>query len=329
MSASPAYLVADIGGTNARFAIARVDRRRGISLARVRRFKNADFDEPSEAARIYLEGFDGEPPTRGCVAVAAHVTSGEVRLTNSHWVLRPDELAQVLGLETLTVVNDFAAQARGAPLAPDSDRAPIHESPPDPRAPCAVLGPGTGLGLGLLVPHDAGPLVVPTEGGHAGFAPRTEEERAVARRLEESHGFVSWEHLLSGAGLVHIHQALCELDGRSRPEHRPEDITEEALADAAGMARRVVDFFCAALGSFAGDVAVMSGALGGVYLGGGILPRIRSILEASEFVERFTEHGVMTSYASAIPVWLVLSDTAPLLGAAALAEQARTYEGSR
>lgn len=321
MSCGDCFLVADIGGTNARFAIARGTARAGFELDEVRRLKNEDFEDLRDAAHAYLESCSGDRPRAACVAVAGPVSPGKIRLTNSTWKFTPDELAKDLGLESLLPVNDFAAQARGAPLTPPDGLVALNASTADSSAPCAVLGPGTGLGLGLLIPRPDGIVVVPTEGGHAGFAPRTNEEVAVGRFIADEYGFVSWERLLSGRGLVNIHRALCHLEGEPWPGHRPEDITEEALRDADSMSRRVVDLFCAILGAYAGDVAVLAGARGGVYLGGGILPRIRNLLENSAFEARFTRRGPMTRYASDIPVSLILSDAAPLLGAAALAER--------
>lgn len=321
MSAPASYLVADIGGTNARFAIAHGSAESGFRLDEVRRLKNEDFEDMRAAAHAYLESCESERPKRACVAVAGPVSSEQIRLTNSNWKFRADELASELGLDYLLPVNDFAAQARGAPLTPGKDLAIINPAEPDPTAPAAVLGPGTGLGLGLLIPRRDGIIVVPTEGGHAGFAPRTNEEVAVGQFIADEYGYVSWERLLSGRGLVNIHRALCNMEGETWPGHRPEDITSEAMSDASSMSRRVVDLFCAALGAYAGDVAVMAGARGGIYLGGGILPRIRPLLEKSAFEARFTRRGPMTRYASGIPVSLILSDEAPLLGAAALAER--------
>lgn len=314
------YLVADIGGTNARFAIARGDAQNGFSLEQVRRLENQDFEDLRDATHAYLESCTGARPNRGCVAVAGPVSQGVIQLTNSTWRFDPNELARELGLETLLAVNDFAAQARGAPLTARENTVSLNDALPETGAPCAVLGPGTGLGLGLLIPRPDGMLVVPTEGGHAGFAPRTEEEAAVRSFLAEEYGFVSWERLLSGRGLVNIHRALCHFEGQPWSGQRPEEITEEAVANPDSVSRRVVDLFCAVLGAYAGDVAVMSGARGGIYLAGGILPKIRSLLEASSFSIRFAEHGPMKAYTASIPVWLILSDAAPLLGAAALAE---------
>ncbi|WP_300557123.1 glucokinase [Maricaulis sp.] len=320
MSTAPSYLVADIGGTNARFAIARGSVRGGFELEQIRRLKNEHFENLRDAAHAFLESCTGARPERGCFAVAGPVAQSTIRLTNSTWKFKPEELAKELQLDALLPVNDFAAQARGAPLIPSDDLVTLNAGTPDPGAPYAVLGPGTGLGLGLLIPHNNNLLVVPTEGGHAGFAPRTQEEIAVGRFIADEYGFVSWERLLSGRGLVNIHRAMCHIDGEPWPGYRPEEITAEALASADSMSRRVVNLFCAVLGAYAGDVAVMAGARGGVFLGGGILPKIRPLLESSAFLARFTRRGPMTHYAGDIPISMITSDAAPLLGAAALAE---------
>lgn len=320
MSRSDGYLVADIGGTNARFAIARGCAKSGFQLEEVRRLKNEHFEHLRDAAHAYLEICSGDRPKRGCLAVAGPISNGVVRLTNSNWKFKPQELADELGLETIVPVNDFAAQARGAPLADKRDLTVINPGTPNPAAISAVLGPGTGLGLGLLLSRPSGVVVLPTEGGHAGFAPRTELELEVGRYIANEYGFCSWERLLSGRGLVNIHRAMCQLEGVNWPGIRPEEITAEALEHDDSISRRVVDLFCAALGGYAGDVAVLSGAQGGIYLGGGILPRIQPLLEKSSFIERFKAHGPMTKYVADIPVSLITTDAASLLGAAALAE---------
>ena len=321
MNEDRTFLVADIGGTNARFGIARGSSHSGFALEQIERFKNTDFEDLSEAALTYLDRCTGTRPEQGCIAVAGPVAPGLIELTNSTWRFEPDALARDLGLESILPVNDFAAQARGVPLVGPEQTLSILDATPAPDSPCAVLGPGTGLGLGALLPQPSGMVVVPTEGGHACFAPRTEEQRAVGHQLAQEYGFTSWERILSGPGLVNIYRALSKIEGISNPDPQPAEITQEALADSTSLSRRVVDFFCAALGGYAGDVAVMMGARGGVFLSGGILPRIQSLLEASDFSVHFIERGPMSRYTAGIPVWLSVSEEAPLLGAAALAEK--------
>lgn len=314
------FLTADIGGTNARFAIAEGSTETGFTLTHVRRFRNEDFEHLADAAHAFLQSWDGPLPHKACFAVAAPITPGRIRLTNSGWKLDPEELAKSMGLQSLLPINDFAAQARGAPLCAQSDQRVLTEGEPVPEAPISVLGPGTGLGLGLLVPCAGSIKVIATEGGHGGFAPRTDEEVAVGKFIADEFGYASWERLLSGRGLVNIHRALCAIEDVTWPGIRPEAITAEALADPNSRSRRVVMLFLAALGAYAGDVSVVTGARGGTYLGGGILPRIANLIPESAFEARRVRRGPMTRYTEAIPVRLILSDAAPLMGAAAIAE---------
>lgn len=327
MTDAPRFLVADIGGTNARFAMARGSVSEGFCLDHVRRFRNADFDQLRDAVLAYLDTCPSTRPAGACLAIASPITPGRIKLTNSAWTLDREALADALGVGQVLAVNDFAAQARGAPLTQPDDLACINQGEAQVGAPQAVLGPGTGLGLGLLVPDGGRLRVVATEGGHAGFAPRNALEIEILRELQGEYGFVSWERLLSGRGLINLHRALCRIEGMDWTGARPEDITGTALDDAASLEARVVAAFCAMLGGYAGDVAVLTGARGGVYLGGGILPRIRPLLEASEFLDRFIDREPMSDYVRNIPVQLIGSDQAALRGAAALAEQGYLENG--
>lgn len=317
---APTYLVADIGGTNARFAIAEGSAKDGFALKHIQRLRADDFENLRDAAHAFLESVDDSWPHSGCIAVAGPTGDSVVRLTNSRWKFEPATFAQDLGLEQLMAVNDFAAQARGAPLCPADGLLAICSGKPMPDAPIAVLGPGTGLGLGLLMPGKDHVRVVATEGGHAGFAPRSDLEIEVGRFIADEYGFVSWERLLSGRGLVNIHRAMCHIEGVRWPGNGPEAITEEALAKPDSVCRRVVDLFLAALGAYAGDVSVLTGARGGTFLAGGILPTIASLLPDSCFDARRSRRGPMTRYVQSIPVDLITTDVAALLGAAAIAE---------
>ncbi|MEE2526827.1 glucokinase [Hyphobacterium sp. HN65] len=317
---SSTYLVADIGGTNARFAIAEGAAESGFTLKHVQRLRAEDFENLRDAANAFLESIDDERPDSGCIAVAGPVGGSVVRLTNSRWRFEPKELAEELRLKKLVAINDFAAQARGAPLCPADGVISVCPGTPQLDTPIAVLGPGTGLGLGLLMPGRDHVHVVATEGGHAGFAPRTDIEVEVGRFIADEYGFVSWERLLSGRGLVNIHRALCHIEGVRWPGHRPENITEEALANRDSLCGRVVDLFLAALGAYAGDISVITGARGGTFLAGGILPTIAGMLPDSAFNARRSRRGPMTQYVESIPVDLITTDAAALLGAGAIAE---------
>jgi glucokinase len=320
VSEDSATLVADIGGTNARFAIARRLDASGFTLSNQRRMKSADYARLGDAVRAYLDGCGcGDDVVLACFGVAGPVQDGEVRLTNSPWRFDPAALARELGLERIKVVNDFAALARGAGLLPAEDLVTIAAGTPDPAAPVVVLGPGTGLGVGLLIPTEAGAHIVSTEGGHALFAPRDPRERIVAERLTRTYGYLSSERVLSGAGLADIYGVLAEEAGASAARLAPEQVTDAALDKRDPIAEAAVETFCNALGGFAGDAAVITGARGGVFLGGGILPRIVDLLRASDFVARFRDKGPMSAYVANVPVRLIVGDSAALLGAAAFA----------
>lgn len=320
-----AALVADVGGTNARFAIAEgPDADGSYRLDQVRKVRAADFPELDDAVAAYVHDVigSGETLKQGCIAVAAPIASDDepVQFTNSPWRLDPAGLTAALGMDTLHMVNDFAAMARGAVMARPEEREVVVTGDPLEGAPQVVLGPGTGLGVGLVVMAEGRPHVIPTEGGHIAFAPRTEEEDAVLTLMRARHGHVSCEHLISGPGLAALYGCLQALDGASGPAISPADITRAALADPVEdtIARRTVEMFCAMLGGFASDAMVITGALGGVCLAGGVSARIAPLLATSDFATRFYDKGVMSDYVRRARVTLITSDAVALRGAAAL-----------
>lgn len=311
MSGAPDWLLADIGGTHARFALATAhDRPRDVAVLRC-----ADHPDPLSAIRAYLATTTATPRA-ACLAVAGPVAGDHFRFTNSHWAFSRTALAMALGLDHLEVVNDFAALALALPSLGADDTVPLG-APREgiPRAPCLVLGPGTGLGVAVLVPAGDGWQPLAGEGGHAGFAPQDELEDALLALLRRRHGRVSNETLLSGAGLALLHQALGEI----------EDVPVEtgdaaAVVDAAIVAREpralgTVERFCAILGSVAGDLALVGGARGGVFIGGGIAPRLGVLLEQSTFRARFEDKGQQRDYVRAIPTRLIVAPAPTLLGA--------------
>ncbi|MEQ8177924.1 MAG: glucokinase [Amphiplicatus sp.] len=318
MTSAP-LLVADIGGTNARFAIAE---REGAGARILHRevMRAEDFEHLADAATAFLESWSGPAPTQGVFAVAGPVDVDEVVFTNSPWRFRPPALAKHIGCDALRIINDFAAMSRGAVAAAPDELSLIEEGEGLPGAPIAVLGPGTGLGLGLVVEVKGNITVIATEGGHVAFAPQDEKEIEVLRFIQREHAFVSYERVLSGRGLVNIHRALCVINGATRVTLRPDEITSAAMARSLPVAREATEMFCAILGTYAGDAAVMTGARGGIILAGGILPKIEPILRESSFNARFVERDPMRAYLEAIPVKLLNSDTAALVGAALMAE---------
>ena len=313
-------LVADIGGTNARFALAVVDDAGATTFTHRQTFRAEHYEHIADAAHAYIESWDGPRPARGAFAVAGPTNAHEIRFTNSPWAFRRDELARALALSDFRVINDFEAQARGVRRMPPESCVALKAGVPKAGAPTAVLGPGTGLGLSLLVPvSSADPTIeraIATEGGHAAFAPQTEKEIGVLAFIKREHQYVSYERLLSGRGLVNIHRALCALAGTTRVTLTPSEITEAAISERLPIAVEAVSTFCDILGAFAGDAVLMAGARGGVYIAGGIAPKILPILKDSGFESRFRGRGPMSAYMDNIPVHVLVSDEAAFYGAA-------------
>ncbi|WP_426026971.1 glucokinase [Brevundimonas sp. TWP2-3-4b2] len=315
---SNTLLVGDVGGTNARFALARMVEGRPV-------LEHHD-SFPAETYPTFLEGvrafIDGCPikPTGGVLAVAGPVTEGEIDLTNSPWRVSETEL-QTLGLNPVRLINDFEALAWGAPVVPDAMLASLGgPAAGDPQAAIAVLGPGTGFGVSALARDIHGhEIAMRSEGGHACFAPGDAVEDEILRLLRRRYDRVSIERLICGPGLLNLHRALAEIDGRESHIEDPARITAEALENPNSPCGATLARFCAILGAVAGDIALTTGARGGVYIAGGIAPRILPFLKASPFRERFERKGRFQDYMAAIPTHVILHKHAALLGAARVA----------
>src|SRR6185295_1246702 len=247
-------------------------------------------------------------PKRAALAVAAPILGDEVQMINIDWRFSQADLKAQLGLQRLTVCNDFAAIAWGLPHIAADDRKQIGGGTPMPRTTMAALGPGSGTGVAALVPAADSWTVVTGEGGHVSLPASTSEEQDVVALLRERFGHCSAERVLSGQGLVNLYVALGELAGRGRPTVTPEDVTRLA-SQREPLARKTLQMFFAMLGTVAGDIALTTGARGGVYIAGGIVPRLIDTLEKSEFRERFESKGRYRDYMAAIPTYVI---TAPL-----------------
>lgn len=308
-------LVADIGGTNARFALAAIAGD-ALSVGVMHTFRAEDYESIRDAADAFLEAVQ-ERPALACFAVAGPITDAVVEFTNSPWVLDIEKTKRQMKLDRLLAINDFEALATSVRHLKTADFLEVKSGAGDPCAPILVIGPGTGLGQALIVPTGAGDRIIPTEGGHVAFAPYSEEEIEVLRFVQREHKRVSIERLLSGRGLVNIHRALCAIAGTPRISLQADEITRAALTKEFPIAVRAVEMFCAILGSATGDAVMSSGARGGVVLGGGIIPKIREAFLESAFVDRFLDKGRMRDYVAAVPIKLITRDGAALVGAAA------------
>lgn len=320
-------LVADIGGTNARFALAVAGE--GLQLSLVREFAAADFDSPAEAIHYYLADLGAAPPPRAVIAVASPVTGDRIQLSNNSWSFSTDALQGETGIGKIRVINDFAALGRALPHLAAPDLHSIGEVPARPAREtqdrhCAVLGPGTGLGVCRVVLRQGAPLVLETEGGHIGFAPADAYEAAILEFLSRRYPRVSVERLVSGPGLENLHAAVCAIDDSPRSAGGPVEIIAGARRGEAACCR-AVELFCAILGSFVGDVALLHGAWDGLYLGGGMTARLLPWIHNGAFRRRFEAKGRFETLMRGIPTQAITHAHPGLLGAAACVLDGRLH----
>ena len=311
----PAKLIADIGGTNARFAVAQDGRVEHLAVLPTGQYKTMQ-----DAARAFLGGLPaGIAVARGVLDIAGPVTGDRVQLTNSGWSFSIEAARRELGFEELKVVNDFAAAALGIPRLQSAEYVQVGGGTPVPHGPIGVIGPGTGLGVAGLVFADTRWVVLPGEGGHATMPAATREEAAILDLLRDRYGHASAERVLSGHGLQNLHMALATLRGETPAPLTDHEITAAALAGSDALCGHVLDLFCDMLGTVAGNLAITLGAAGGVFLIGGILPRFADRFAASGFRARFESKGRLGDYMRAIPTFLVTHENPALLGLAGLA----------
>jgi glucokinase len=315
MSAGYPRLLGDIGGTNARWAWQSAPGTAPTHVAVRPCDASASIDA---SARSYLAEHALPAPRWACIGIATPVTGDHVQMTNHHWAFSIRGLQQALGLERCLVINDFTALAMSLPaLGPADLQALGGAGTPAAGAPLALLGPGTGLGVSGLLPdacHGWQPLA--GEGGHVTLAPMDEEESAVLGVLRRQHGHVSAERVLSGPGLVNLYDALCETAGRAPAALQPADVTAAAVRGDDATSVAAVRLFASFLGNVAGNLALTLGARGGVYVGGGIVPRLGRAFDAALFRRRFEAKGRFATYLEPVPTWLITADTPALLGAA-------------
>ena len=305
-------LLADIGGTNARFALLHDGR-----LTEIQTLATADFPNLPDAAAAYLGGL---PISAAAIAVAGPVTGARIGLTNCGWSFTRDDLAAALGISQIDLINDFTAQALALPHYEKTDLTKIGPGKPVADAPKAVIGPGTGLGVSGLVPAGADWIPLATEGGHVTLAAVTREEEAVIARLRDRFGHVSAERVLSGPGLTHLLRAVTEISGIAAAPETPDEITEAARTESDAQAVRAVSLFCDFLGTVAGNLALTLGATGGVYIGGGIVPALGERFAQSGFRARFEAKGRFQPWLHAVPTWAITAEHPAFAGLRALAE---------
>ncbi len=312
-NSSHRWLIGDIGGTNSRLGCWQ----QGTPHHRIeetRVLDNARHGSLQELMRAYLRGLEGPQPNAAGLAIAAPITGNAVQMLNIHWAFTQDDLAAEFGFESLYVINDFEAIACALPSLGEADCEEIGGGPAAPGRNLAVLGPGTGLGVAGLVTSDAGYIPVAGEGGHMTLPAVNDQEMAVIRRVRDELGHCSAERLLSGSGLARLHQGL---HGGERLA--PSDISR-AAQHGDEKAARTFEMFFDFLGTVAADVALVFGALGGVYIAGGIVPANLALFRRSGFRNRFIDKGRYRQYLSGIPLKLVTAATPGLTGMAAFCD---------
>ncbi|CAM3863451.1 hypothetical protein GCM10009799_24280 [Nocardiopsis rhodophaea] len=310
------WLVADIGGTNARFGLIEAPGGRPV---RVHRMPCGEHPDLAAAASAYLQR-DGQNarPSAACVAIAGPMDGDRIRLTNANWDCSAEATRRALDLDRIEVLNDFAALALSLPRLGDDDLLPLGGPAPTAERPMAVLGPGTGLGVAGLRPVAGGWLPISGEGGHVDVPAVDERELEAVRLLRADQGTVTAECVLSGPGLTRLHGAVARMHGVRRDALSAADI---CASPDDPVCAETLDLFCALLGGFAGNVALTLGATGGVFIGGGVPPRISGILLCSDFRRRFEEKRRMIDYVKDIATVLIVAPTPALLGTAARLDQ--------
>lgn len=309
-------LLADIGGTNARLAWVDAP---GAPLRACANYRGAEHVSLAAAVEAYLESQALPRPQALAIGIAYPISGDEVRMTNGAWSFSISGLQRELGLKRLTVINDFAALALGIP---DLKAAQLHALGPGEAvagAPLAVIGAGTGLGVAGLMPLPGGGWwPVSGEGGHATLAGLDDFEDAVIARLRRRFGHVSAERALSGPGLVNLYQACTELNGQPVLSLEPAEVLGRSEAGDATAAQAIA-LFCGFLGSMAGNVTLTLGARGGVYIGGGIAPRLLKELRSSTFRSRFEGKGRLSGFLAPIPCHVIDAAVSPALEGASRA----------
>ncbi len=309
-------LLADVGGTNARFGW-----QAGPSapISDIQVLQVSEHARLQDAIRAYVDGIGRGIPRAVAVAIANPITGDQVHMTNADWSFSQAAVKAEFGLHTFRLLNDFTALALALPDLPATELRQVGGVAPVPRAPIALVGAGTGLGVSGLIPvGDTGWLPLSGEGGHGTLPAVTARERLVMDGLTLRYGHASAERLVCGQGLFDTFVLLCQADGvATGTVHNAAGVTQAALEDRHPQAVETLAMFCAVLGTVAGNLALTLGAHGGVYVGGGIVPRLGAWFDASPFRERFEAKGRFKPYLSSIPVWVITSAQSPaLLGAA-------------
>lgn len=309
-------LAGDIGGTNARFGCLKKKSEGGWDVHNFTKVKGADYPTFESALQNYLESIDVKP-TRAAFCAAGPVENGYVNLTNTDWQISASRIKEIHGFKQCKLYNDFSGMTRSIPELSDDDFTIIRSGQAHISEPILVAGPGTGFGVGYLVPTIAGWHVVASEGGHVAYSPQSSLELELLQILRRDHDFVSLELISSGKGLPIIHKAVCEIHGQSYEPIAPDLIRERALSGDT-ISHDVCHIRAAATMGAIGDLALTGGTRGGIILAGGVSERMIDFYMQPNAMNRYLHRGPQSEYVRNIPMRLLKSPHAPLIGSAAL-----------
>jgi glucokinase len=308
-------LLGDIGATNARLALLS----NGV-LGPINWFRVSEFPRFSDAVQAFLEAHCRQISVpNALLAVAGPVADNRCVLTNCPWTIDAPELRDAFRFANVHVLNDFEVAALSLPHLSAADLYPLGGGQALAGAPMAVLGPGTGLGVACIVPGAQNSIVIASEGGHETMAATCRREDEVIDYLRRQFTHVSAERVVSGSGLENLYRAVVALDRIDAPPRSAAEITQSALDGNCPAAKMALEMFCAMLGTIAGNAALMFGARGGVYIAGGIVPRLTEFMARSEFRSRFEHKGRFRTYLQAIPSSIIVHPAATFIGLQSMA----------
>lgn len=315
-----ARFVADVGGTNIRLA-----RTVDGQLVGIKKYLCNDYATISDVIKEYIADFPDLEFDAGCIGIACPVNSDLIIMTNHTWRFSVQELKEELGLAWLHVINDYTSVSMCLPVLTDEQKVQIGHGEVKDRQNIAVFGPGTGLGVGHLVPVDNGWQCLDGEGGHVDLPIYNKDDFIVWEFLRDKYGYASAEEALSGRGLVQIYEAIALHKKLAVKYTEPAQITTNALNGHCNVCVAALNRFCELMGTFAGNLALNVGAHGGVYIAGGIAQRFVDFLKASDFRARFEAKGRFQQYVADIPTFVITEPDHGLIGTAAYLEQ--NYKG--
>ncbi|STX28710.1 glucokinase [Legionella beliardensis] len=311
-------IVADIGGTNARFSLVDLV---NLTVDKVAVFPCANFPNLKDALIYYRTMHDLSEIKHATIAIACPVISDNVVMTNCTWNFSISQLKDELGFSHLQVLNDLSAAAMSLPILTAEEKVQIGSGEPDLTKPMVMLGVGTGLGVAHLIPTSSCFMPLSGEGGHTAWAAQSEQEWFIQRFLMNRFGHVSSERLLSGPGLENLYLAIAAYQGLTISPLPAAEIVRLALNNESTLAIAVVEQFFASLGSYAGDLALKLCTFGGVYITGGVVPKLLSLMEQSEFRARFETKGRFSALNKQVPSYVVTAKHPGLVGAALYLKQ--------